>query len=297
MNRRVAAAALGGCLVVAVVIGTGLGWWTGNGATSSGAPATPLAARATLAPAQVLFGDQVRATITVAFDRSAVNSSSVQVEPSFAPYAPQGSPAVTRTRSGRTETLHYEYMLECTSEACLPGGKPLVVQFPPVVVTAASRGRMHNVHAAWPQLLVSSRIRSGTGKLVFAGPGGVPRARFDVSPGALTGLLLVLAGILSAAAVAILVREGFRLAATRRHDAEARRTPLEIALERVREAAGRPESADRRKALGHLAQVLARRGDAAIAGTVDEAAWRPAAPDDARMFSIAEEVESSVGVR
>lgn len=299
MTGRVGVSAvLGGCVVVVVIIGLGLGWWTGGGASPSAAPASPVTVRATLAPAQILFGDQLHATVAVAFDRAAVSPSSVRVEPGFAPYAPRGLPSVMRTTSGRVETLRYDYTLECTSEACLPGRTPLAVQFPPVVVTASGHGRTRETRAAWPKLLVSSRIPPGAAGAAtprFAGPDVLPPVRYAVPPGALADALTALAALFAVAAVAILLREGLRFAEVRRRTAALNRTPLQVALQRAREAAGRPEPGDRRKALGHLAQVLAGRGETAIAAAADEAAWTSVPPDRERMLSIVDDVESKVG--
>jgi hypothetical protein len=292
LSRRSAAAAVAAIVaVVVVVLGLGLGWWTGAGGGAAAVPSTPLAATAGLEPAQVFFGDPVDATVTVVLDRTDVKSSTVRVEPSFAPYAPSGTPAVTRTVSGSFETLRYAYTLVCVNDGCLPGTTPRNVQFPPAAVRAGTR----TAHASWPELVVSSRLgrdATASGTPTFVAPTALPAVRFAVAPGALADALTAAAGLLAAVAMILLAREASRYRERRRRGEAARRTPLEVALAFAREAAHRPVAADRRKALGLLAEVLDERGDATLAASADAAAWGESPPDGERLLSFADEVES-----
>jgi hypothetical protein len=291
---RLVAATAGAAVVVVAVLGLGLGWWTERGGTGT-VPTTPLAAVAALEPAQVFFGDPVDATVTVTLDRAAVAASSVRVEPSFAPYAPTGTPSVRRTSSGRSETLRYTYTLVCVNDGCLPGSTPRSVRFPPASVRATAGDRAARTRATWPALVVSSRLdkaatASGTPK--FVGPSGLPATKYAVAPGALADALTAAAGLLAAAAMLLLVREAARYRERGRRGVTARRTPLEVALAYAREAAGRPVTADRRKALGFLAEVLDEQGDSSLAASAGEAAWAEDPPEGTQVLALVDEIES-----
>ncbi|HEY4411747.1 MAG TPA: hypothetical protein VGN06_02005 [Gaiellaceae bacterium] len=298
MSRRVVVAAAGAAIaVVVVVLGLGLGWWTGGGGGNGSAPATPLAATAALEPAEVFFGDPVAATVAVTLERGAIDASSVRVEPSFAPYAPTGSPRVTRTSSGRSETLSFAYTLLCVDDGCLPGTRPRSIRFPPATVRALAGAHAVTTRATWSPLAVSSRLdkaalASATPK--FVGPSGLPAVKFTIAPGPLTEALTAIAGLLAAVAMLLIVRELARYRTRRRQGAAARRTPLEIALAYAREAAGRPSAADRRKALGFLSEVLDERGDASLAASADAVAWAEEPPEGPQVLALADEVEAEL---
>lgn len=268
-----------------------------GGGIATAAPAAPLGASAELRPAATLFGDPVSASVIVVLDRATVDARSVRVEPSFAPYAPTGPPKVTRRTSGARETLRYSYVLMCVDSGCLPGKHPLVVRFPPAAVSATSGRRTLNVRAVLPHLTVSSRLPAGATASAsphFRAPATVPAVRYSVSPTALSDLLVAATALLGAAGAALLARELARLSRDRRRRAAARRTPLEIALAYARQAARRPAAADRRKALGFLAEALDGRGDDALASSADAAAWAERPPDGARVLALADEVEAAV---
>lgn len=295
MSRRVAAAAGAAVAVVVVVVGLGLGWWTGGGGGTGSAPVGPLAATAALEPAQVFFGDPVGATVTVTLDRAAIAASSVRVEPSFAPYAPTRSPRVTRTSSGRSETLRFAYTLVCVDDGCLPGTTPRSVRFPPAAVRALDGAHVVTTRATWTVLAVSSRldkaaIASGTPR--FVGPSGLPAVTYAIAPGALTDALTAVAALLAVAAMLVIVREFARYRTRRHQGVAARRTPLEIALAYAREAASRPSAVDRRKALGFLSGILDERGDSTLAASADAVAWAEEPPDGPQVLALADEVEA-----
>jgi hypothetical protein len=70
-------------------------------------------------------------------------------------------------------------------------------------------------------------------------------------------------------------------------------TPLEAALAYTRDAAGRPDPADRRKALELLATTLEDEGAPALAGSAEDAAWSEEPPSPDRARELADEVEAS----
>ncbi len=294
MSRRVLVAGAAVAVVV-VVLGLGLGWWTGNGGGTGSLSGAPLAATAVLEPAEVFFGDPVAATVTVTLDRAAIAASSVRVEPSFAPYAPTGSPRVTRMSSGGSETLSFAYTLVCADDGCLPGTTPRSIRFPPATVRALAGDHAVTTRAKWTPLAVSSRLDKAAvagATPRFVGPSGLPAAKYAIAPGPLTDALTTIAGLLAAVAMLLIVRELGRYRTRRRQGAAARRTSLEIALAYAREAAGRPSAVDRRKALGFLSGVLDERGDSSLAASTDAIAWAEDPPEGPQVLALADEIEA-----
>jgi hypothetical protein len=106
----------------------------------------------------------------------------------------------------------------------------------------------------------------------------------------LADALTTAAALLAAAAMLVLSRGLLR--SLRRRRAAPPRTPLEIAIAYVRQAARRPVAADRRKALGYLAEILDESGDASRAASTDAIAWSEETPQAERALALADEVES-----
>lgn len=267
-----------------------------GGDVANAAPSEPLSATVELHPAVVRFGDPVNASVTVVLDPDLVDVRTVRVEPSVAPYAPAGPPKVTSSTSGATEKLRYSYVLMCVDSGCLPGKKPRVLAFPSTVVSATSGTKTLTARAAMPRLTVSSRLPAGATASAsprFLAPTTLPPARYAVSPTLLSDLLVAATALLGVAGLALLARELVRLSRYRRRRAAVLRTPLEIALAYVRQAARRPAAADRRKALGLLARTLDDRGDDVLASSVDAAAWGERPPDSERVLAFADEVEAA----
>src|SRR5262249_24859238 len=92
------------------------------------------------------------------------------------------------------------------------------------------------------------------------------------------------------AATAVLAVEALRLVHARRRPVQL--SPLERALRLTREAAGRSDPADRRKALSLLSQTLEDDGATAIADAAGGAAWSGSAPSPEVALRIAEEAET-----
>jgi hypothetical protein len=280
--------------IVVLLVATGLGWFSGGSSVSG--VTKPLAVRTSLTPSATLFGDPVVADVAVDIDPSEVSPSSVRVVPSFSPYVQGEAPAVVRSRAGGEETIHYRYALQCVTNGCLPVTKPRLVQFPPVIVTATENGKAVKTTGIWQPLSVSSRLTPAdiaSGGLHFRSPVAPPPASFGVSP-VVADLLTAAGGLLGVAALALLGLELAALVARRRRLARARLSPLEVALTFVRQAARRPDPADRRKALGLLSDVLAVEGDPALAGSAGDAAWSEQPPSADRTLELADEVKSPV---
>jgi hypothetical protein len=291
MRRPVLAGVAAGCAVVALVVlvGTGLGWWTS--ASSSPPPALPLAVRTAVTPAAILFGDPVTAQVSVDLDPAAVAAGSVRVEPGFEPFVVAAPPTISRAWSGREETLRYTYALQCTTDACLPTKAATPIRLPPVVVTAEVGGRPTSLTQAWPAVAVASRLQqtktASAGSDFAVAP--LPPPTFAVAPTTLADVLVLLAVLLAAGSSVLLWRE--LGAALRRRERRDERTRLEAAVAYVRDAAGRREAGDRRKALELLAEALAEDGQPGLAESAQRLAWAEPPPTPAGTLELAEAAE------
>ncbi len=293
-GRSVVVGAVAGVAILVLIAVTGLGWWSGTPA--GGVPSLALEVRTSLKPNPSFFGDPVVAQVAVQRDTRVVAARSLRVDASFAPYVETAPPVVSRSTAGSAETTLYRYTIQCVTDDCLPLGKPRTVQFPPVVVTASARTRSVKASGRWPPMLVTSRLTAAD----VAASGGrfrrlatMPRPVYAVSPGLLAGALTAAAVVLALAALALLGLELSRLAGRRRRDAAAELTQLEVALAYVREAASREDVADRRKAVGLLAETLAVEGHGGLAASADDVAWSEVPPSPARTLTLADEVEQT----
>lgn len=283
MSAKAAVVAVAGAAVaVAFLLGTALGWW---GAGSS-APRGPLRVSTALSPDSTFYGDLVSATVSVSGDPKTLRASPA-VEPSFAPYAPVAPVTVTRTTTGPRETIVYRYELQCVTDACLPVGKPLRIAFPPV--TARTGGA--RATSAWPVLVVDSRLTAAqlaSSKLPVR-TAFVPAPAFGAPPGTLAALLSGAAAVLAIVAAAIVY---FELAALyrSRHERRPKLGGLALAVAYARDAAARPDPADRRRAAEFLAEAL-RPGAPELADIAEEVAWSDAAPTPEQTLELVDAVE------
>jgi hypothetical protein len=295
-GRRLAVvAAAAGAAVVVLLVGTGLGWWSSP--PGGRAPAQPLAAKTLLDPRPAFFGDVVTAEVDVIADTARVRPGSVRVVASFDPYVQSGPAAVSTARVGRRETLRYVYAVQCVSDACVPIGKPLAVRFPRAHVSATVSGRPASVTATWPATSIVSRLGKGDTSATphFRRNRVLPAPAYGVSPRLLADLLTAAAGLIAAIALALAGFELVRLLERRRRRGLVQLTPLEAALAYTRDAARRPDPADRRKALGLLARILEREGAGGLADRTGDVAWSEPAPSPERAIELAEEVEQTAG--
>jgi len=70
-------------------------------------------------------------------------------------------------------------------------------------------------------------------------------------------------------------------------------TPLARALALTRQAARSPDAADRREALGLLAETLASEGALPLADVTGSVAWSQEPPSSARALELAEQAETA----
>jgi hypothetical protein len=277
-----------------VIASIAFGWFSSP--PSGGQAAAQLSVSTSLTPRPIFFGDELLATIHVDANRSAVDTSSIKLAaPSFAPYVETKAPEVTRHEAGPDEVIEYRYSLQCADDPCLPLKTANKVRFPPAVVTATAGSQQLKQAAKWPLAIASSRLQpSDVASSIahFRHPTTLPAADYAISPSALADALAIAAILLAAGAVALLGRELMRVLERRRLGAFAKLTPLESALLYLRQAASRPDPADRRKALELLATVLDDDGASTLADTAGDVAWAEAAPTPAQAVELADEVET-----
>lgn len=175
--------------------------------------------------------------------------------PSFAPFA-------VRERHGDT------YVLQCLDPACAPGPGPrrLTVAGKRVVVLARATAAQ-----------VEHPLRS------FRRQTAAPPTSYRITPALLRTLALALAAGLVAVALVLVWPVARRLVPAPRDD----RTPLQRALDLVRESLRR-DPRDRRRALDLLGRVLGRDPRARRALDL---AWSRPEPDPAGISSLVETVE------
>jgi hypothetical protein len=293
-DRRVlAGAAAAGLLVLVLVVGTGLGWW--NGAAKGPAPAQLLSVRTVLDPNPAFFGDAVTAEVDVNADARSVAARSINLQPTFDPFVETGPPVTTTRRAGDLLAVRVRYTIQCSSDSCVPLSKPLAVQLPPVPVTAMSGSKTLKVSAAWAPTSILSRLGKSdlSGKPHFRTGRTLPAPTYSVSPSVTSDALTAAAGVLALAGLALLGIELVRLLERRRLRGIVRLTALEAALAYTRDAATRPDPADRRKALGELTRVLEDEGAEPLAETAGDVAWSEQPPSPDRALELVDEVESA----
>jgi hypothetical protein len=174
---------------------------------------------------------------------------------------PSFKPFTVRERHGNT------YVLQCLDPACVPGagGRTIQVGGSKVVILPRASAKQ-----------VQTPLRS------FRRQTELPKATYRVAPSLLRALLLAGAAALGLLAVVLSWPFLRRLVPERRDE----RTPLERALDRVRESLRR-EQADRRRALDLLARALGRDRSAREAL---ELAWSQPEPDSRRIEQLVDAV-------
>ena len=186
--------------------------------------------------------------------------------------------------------MRFRYRIQCVSEGCLPGKRPL--RLSPVTVSVRDRGRTRSVRATWPSALVASRLSAGDlQRARFHRPNAVPPPSYRTSPTALADLLTGIAGALALLASALFTLEAIRL--FRRRRSRIVLTPLARALRLTRESARRSSDADRRKALSLLSRTLDDEGAASLADAAGVAAWSGSPPSPETALRLADDVETS----
>jgi hypothetical protein len=251
-------------------------------------PRAAVSAETTLQPRVALFGAPVRAELTIAVDPARVDPRKVRASARFSPYSPLGPLRVTRHAGEHTTLIRIAYRLQCVAPACSRPGGQANVSLPPAVV----RWSGHRLSVGWPPAAIASRLTADD----VAHPSlryttEAPARTYRVDP--------VLVGWTSIGAAAAIVLALGALVPLRLRNAAAPVEPpssdLERALDRVVEAADGSQ-ADRRGAIGELAQVLEREGFGELAPLARRIAWSSAGPSPAVASELAALVRSALEV-
>lgn len=257
----------------------------------------PLRARASLSDRVVVFGDTIEARVDVALDLRHIDPSKVKVRAEFDAWRQVGPARVTRRHAGSSAHIEVAYTLRCLKQACVPERDSLPFAFGPALVEFVNRsGGRGSLSAPFPRLIVNTRIAPGD--LAPAAPWRVDQANVPV-PSYRTSPALLLA-LLIAASLVLLVGGGVLAHAgwPRRPvepDAEPEPepgllpTPLEQALELLENAARGNGTADQRRSLELVAEVLDERGEGDdLARAARALAWSPTAPriDDTKQLAV-----------
>ncbi|MDX6424810.1 MAG: hypothetical protein QOD52_215 [Gaiellaceae bacterium] len=257
---------------------------------SGARPQLPLTVAAAVTPREQLFGDRVRADVTVALDPRRVDPRTVTIDASFAPYNTVG-----RTRVAREATsVRLDATLVCLTPACASEAPQRTIAFAPAQVRYRDRGgRPHSVEAAWPTLLAASRLTPADRRLSqIRVAAALPPASAALDP-TLAGRALVVF------AAALLVAAAAGLARRRRKPEAAVLAPVEVpallaALATVEHLAHESDG-QRRSALDRLARELGGAGLAPLVPAARELAWSSSAPSAEPMLHLSTEVQKAVG--
>jgi hypothetical protein len=256
---------------------------------SGAPPRRPLTVTVAVTPRAHLFGDSVRADVTVALDPRRVDAKTVAIEASFRPYTVIGNARVVRAPA----SVRVDATLVCLTLACAPGVPQHTIALTPVRVRYRDlSGRPHSVGAAWPPLLAASRLAAADRSLSqLRLTAGLPRASAAIDP-ALAGwaLAAAAAALLVVAAAGLLRRRGRPAAVPALPGVPALVSALETVERLASEGDGR-----RRSALDRLARELAAAGLARLAPAARELAWSSPPPAAAPMLELSGEVQKAVG--
>jgi hypothetical protein len=281
-------------LVLLVLAALGFLAWRAWNTSEEGSLAEPIAVTATLAPAQHLFGDPLRARVEAIVDAERVNPDTVKVRVNFAPYRPLRPPIRTEETAGPITRLRFDYSLACLTYRCLPRGqRDFDLRGASLEYRLREADGVQTEEIVWPPLeatgrisdtrLFEARLRSNYREL------GPPTYR--IAPRTVEIAALVLAVLFGAGALVLLLRQlplgriaerlGLRTVDTR--------SRLERALARVHATAERPDEG--RRALERLAHELRRARSPELAHAASRLAWSREFPADGRLTVLSTDVE------
>jgi hypothetical protein len=259
-------------------------------------PLRALTVHTSFDPPAVQFGDRVVARVVVLADRSALDTSKLQVTDDIAPLTPLDSTRVTHTERGRLLAVSYELAAVCLSDGCIAPTGAKVLRLPMVHAEAPRRGGgTVRATSTWPLLAIGTRVDAAERKPArppFRADTSLPAVTYRIPPGTLALVLDVVAALLAAAGVGLAVRQAV---VVRRRRIPDSRSQLERALALVREAESR-EPEDRRRAVGLLARVLRRRDDG-LARAAGDLAWSEPEPAPGELAALVSRVGDEVGER
>lgn len=258
------------------------------------AAASPLTVRASFDSSTVAFGAPVRTRVVVLADPAAVDPRSVRIVSNLGPLTVFGAARTSLAESGGIAVVTLEREAGCLAAACVATRGDATPALPRVTVSARSRsGETLHASATWPALHVRGRVTAADlakARPPFRVDRALPVPSYSIAPSTLSRLLDAAAVVLGLAALTLAASAA--IAFTRRR----RRAPpvdeLRRALRLAREAESRAP-ADRRRALGLLARLLAAR-DSGLAGAARELAWSKPPPQTEQLAELVGDVERGV---
>lgn len=296
--RRLFAASAAAVVVVVVVAGL-VAWRAWDGGGGPGLGQEPIVGTALIEPEQHLFADAVRARVEIIVDDERVDPDSVDVGVNFAPYRQLRPVERTRSDSGSTTRLRYDYVLACLTARCLPSGDGRV-ELGGVAVNFTRRGSSTPDAATidWVPLKAAGRIDPDALEqaALRSDLRALPPPTYRVSPRAveLVGLALAVLFAIAAAVLALRLLPLDRLATRLGARFVDRRTSLEQALALVRESSASGSAEDGRRALERLAVELRRSGDPTLARDASRLAWSQGSPQAVGVGTLSDQVEQAI---
>jgi len=266
--------------------------WPSAGA-KGGQPERALSARTAFEPAAASFGDTVAARLSVVIDKRVLDPSTLHVIFPLAPLDTVGRTIRRRVDQGDTATITYTAHVACLGERCIAKGESASVSPAAASLEIERRagGTLH-VTAARSALIVDRRVGAAAvaaARPPFRGDLAAPAVSYRLSPSVLTAILAAVAAVLAALGAGLVATAVLRPSRTA---PSLRGSELERALALVRSAEAR-SAEDRRRAVGLVARLLARR-DRALSGTGDDLAWSRPPPSGESAARFADEVEQKV---
>jgi len=256
-------------------------------------PERAVSARATFEPPAVAFADTAAARLSVVIDNRALDPSTLHVTFPLAPLDTVGATIRRRVDRGATTTITFTAPVRCLGAACVAQGESATVS-PGAASVDIERRAGGTVHVAAARAGLTVDRRVGQAAVAAARPPfrrdlEAPAASYRVPPGALTAILATVAAVLAALGGGLVAAT---VLASRRARRPSSGSDLARAVALVRSAEGRSAD-DRRRALGLVARLLARR-DRALAASADDLAWSRLPPSGESATSFADEVERKV---
>jgi hypothetical protein len=240
-------------------------------------PGKPVVVLGAELPSTYLFGDRIRAVLTVAVNPALADPESLRADARFPPYR------VVEVAAGRTGeerggrvVIRYAYLLECLEPDCLPSDD--AIEFPAARIDyRASAGLdAEPLSVEWPELAVVSRLSERDLEQ--------PQFRASAPAAESGGAGLVTWGL---AATALVVLAGGALLAWLLARAAPRAGPIPVSRETpspleaafaVLERPAARSAEERRVALDVLAGSLERSGHRELAARARRLAWFPSPP-------------------
>jgi hypothetical protein len=268
--------------------------------TPTGQPVSPLHTTVSISPPVHLFATNVTARVVVVEDTKRVDPAQLRVTARFAPYTAIGPPQKVQTGSGRYVQTTWTWKLHCVTAVCVPVGPPSdvyhVFHFPPVQVRGVGiHGKTHYAnHVFFPQLEVISQVSPREKAHIekykhidwLYQPSPTATA-YQVPPGLVFWLAVVLAVVCGAAAVVLASRWALRRRATHGAQAGLPTSYLERALALFFWANAHGDETLQRKALERVADELPL-DELDLSEVARELAWSPETPEGDAVEAISQ---------